>query len=507
MTTWTSGYVADLDYTHGFYRELTPELIRFVALAKGVQTRTSITYCELGCGQGFSANIIAAANPHVQVYANDFNPVQVSGANVLASEAGASNAHFFDHAFEEFAAEPSLPDQFDVIALHGIYSWISPQNRQHIVDFVKRKLKVSGLLYISYNTLPGWAAAMPLRRLMVDHAGTTAGPVTTRVEAAISFTEKVIAAQPAYFAQSPTVGPRFEKFKGMSRNYLAHEYFNRDWTPFYFGDVVAELSEAKLTFVGSANLLDHIDAVNLSEEQQKLLAESGDPIRREGLRDYMINQQFRRDVFIKGVLSHSVMSAREAWLEMRFALSTLRADVPLTVTGARGEANLQADVYGPILDAFAQGPVSVRQALSDQKIADLGWAKLMQALAVLVGSGHLQPCLSSKEEGKRRERTKAFNMAVCNRAKSSADLSFLASPVTGGGIQVDRFQQLFLLARAQKESDPATFVWNILKAQDQRLIRDGKPLDSPDDNIAELKERLSVFDEKRLPVLKQLGIA
>jgi SAM-dependent methyltransferase len=231
MTTWTSGYVADLGYTHGFYRELTPELIRFVALAKSIQAGSSLTYCELGCGQGFSANLLAAANPHIQVYATDFNPAQIAGASALATEAGTSNVHFFDHAFEQFGDEPSLPAQFDVIALHGIYSWISPENRQHIVAFVRRKLKVGGLLYISYNTLPGWAAAMPLRRLMVDHAGTMSGPIAPRIETAIGFIDKVMAAQAAYFGQSPSVGPRFEKLKSMSRNYLAHEYFNRDWTP------------------------------------------------------------------------------------------------------------------------------------------------------------------------------------------------------------------------------------------------------------------------------------
>ena len=89
----------------------------------------------------------------------------------------------------------------------------------------------------------------------------------------------------------------------------------------------------------------------------------------------------------------------------------------------------------------------------------------------------------------------------------SADLTFLASPVTGGGIQIDRFQQLFLLARAEKENDPATFVWNILKSQDQRLVKDGKPVDSPESNIAELNMRLADFEQKRLPVLQQLGIA
>jgi len=39
-----------------------------------------------------------------------------------------------------------------------------------IVDFIRQKLKVGGVLYISYNTLPGWAAFAPMRHLMTEHA-------------------------------------------------------------------------------------------------------------------------------------------------------------------------------------------------------------------------------------------------------------------------------------------------------------------------------------------------
>lgn len=185
MSSWTAGYVADLDYTYGFYRELTPEFIRFGNHAKGMSALgkgDGLTYCELGCGQGFSTNLHAAANPHITFHANDFNPAQIAGARALAAEAGLKNVHFYDAAFADFATEPGLPESFDIIALHGIYSWISPENRRHIVDFLRTRLKVGGLVYISFNTLPGWAAAMPLRRLLVDRAETSAGPIAPRIE-------------------------------------------------------------------------------------------------------------------------------------------------------------------------------------------------------------------------------------------------------------------------------------------------------------------------------------
>src|SRR5690349_5182091 len=100
MTEWSDGYVVDIGYTHGFYKELTPSQLGFVALmqgkiAPGLGTQP-LAYCELGCGQGMSTNLLASANPHIQFYATDFNPSHVVGARELARAAGLDNVHFFD---------------------------------------------------------------------------------------------------------------------------------------------------------------------------------------------------------------------------------------------------------------------------------------------------------------------------------------------------------------------------------------------------------------------------
>jgi hypothetical protein len=63
-----------------------------------------------------------------------------------------SRANLYDDAFVDFVNRPDLPD-FDYIGVHGICSWISRDNRQVLVDFVRRKFKVGGVMYISYNTL------------------------------------------------------------------------------------------------------------------------------------------------------------------------------------------------------------------------------------------------------------------------------------------------------------------------------------------------------------------
>jgi hypothetical protein len=92
------------------------------------------------------------------------------------------------------------------------------------------------------------------------------------------------------------------------------------------------------------------------------------------------------------------------------------------------------------------------------------------------------------------------------RARESTDIAYLASPVIGGAIDMDRIGQLFLLAARERAPDRARFVWNILKIQDQKIVKDGKVLDTEEENLAGLAERAHLCAEKTAPVLAKLGI-
>ena len=159
MTDWTSGYVADIGYTYGYYQELNPQRVKLAFLNASLVAPEFGTACELGFGQGLSANLHAAASV-CSWHGTDFNPSQAGFAQELAAASGA-DAHLYDEAFDEFAKR-DMPE-FDYIGLHGIWSWISDKNRAVIVDFIRKKLKVGGVLYISYNTLPGWGTFAPMR--------------------------------------------------------------------------------------------------------------------------------------------------------------------------------------------------------------------------------------------------------------------------------------------------------------------------------------------------------
>ncbi|EHJ46014.1 Methyltransferase regulatory domain-containing protein (plasmid) [Solidesulfovibrio carbinoliphilus subsp. oakridgensis] len=511
MQDWTAGYVADIGYTYGYYTELNPLRVKLAFLNAGLRFPETGTACELGFGQGLSVNIHATAAV-TQWHGTDFNPSQAGFARELATASG-GGARLYDDAFADFATKPDLPD-FDFIGVHGIWSWISDANRAVIVDFVRRKLKVGGVLYISYNTLPGWAAFAPMRHLMTEHAtmmGCQGQGIVPRIEGALDFCDKLLAVEPLFAKANPQIGERFKKLAEQNRHYLAHEYFNRDWEPMHFRTMAEWLSPAKLDYACSAHYLDHVDALNLTAAQQAFLQGIPDRLFRESVRDFMVNQQFRRDYWVKGARRLNALEQAETLRQQRVVLLTHRADVSLKVAGALGEASLNETIYAPILDALADHkPKTIGQI--EQAVAgkDLNFAQLMQAVMVLAGSGQIAAAQDEATIGKARKQTDKLNAHLMQKSRGSTDVSYLASPVTGGGTGVNRFKQLFLLAKASGRKTPedwAGTVWQLLSAHNQRLIKDGATLESPEDNLAELTAQAREFAAKELPILHALGIA
>ena len=510
MSTWSDGYFTETGYTYGYYREISPLFLRFCLLLKGfdtLQPSPDSCHCELGFGQGVSVNIHAASTPGSYI-ATDFNASHAFAAQNMVQASGAKAA-LYDDSFEQLLNRQDLP-QFDSICLHGIWTWISTENHKIIVEFARRHLKPGGIFYISYNCFPGWAPAYPLRQIMALHDRFMGSPgdALNRVGQALDFTARLLETNPAYSLAVPNLKNRLEGIQKQDKSYIAHEYFNREWNCMYFTDVVEHLEAAKLEFVASANPLDYVDAVNLTAEAQAFLKDIPSPIFREQARDYFVSAQFRKDIFVRGPrkLSASEQSARLQ--ETRVALLCAAEDVSMTVKGACGEANLHEHIYKPLLAALADkkyAPKTLREL--KQALPEMDFASLLSAITVLAGAGHVQPCQDEKPFLKT---CKALNQHLMERAVHSGEITYLASPVLGGAVTLSRFQLLFCLALQKghkKPEDWAAYVWQVLSAQGQKLVKNGVTLESAEENTQELTEQAVHFGEKRLAILKALLVA
>lgn len=510
MQDWTAGYVADIDYTYGYYEELNPTRINFSLTSRGLLSPEIKTACELGFGQGLSSNIHDAASS-VRWFGTDFNPAQAGFAKELAEVSGAG-AQLFDDAFSDFAARDDLPN-FDFIGLHGIWSWISDDNRKVIVDFIRRKLKVGGVLYVSYNTYPGFAAFTPMRFLMAQHAetmGANGRGITSRIDGAIKFADQLMETNPLYASSNPIAAKHLKDIADKNRHYLAHEYFNKDWNPMHVTQMGQWLQPAKLDYACSANLLDHNDQINLTEVQREFLNEIPDPMLKEATRDFMVNEHFRRDYWVKGARKLSALETVEALGQQRLLLVAPRDKITLKVKGARGEAKMHENIYNPILEILENHAVTTVGALEKQlKDKGVDLPLLTEAIMMLSSLGAVSFVQDEKDVAKIKQHTDKLNDHLIYKARSSKDINHVASPITGGGVPLNRFEQLFVGAIKIGNKEPTAIaqqVWTILKAQDQRLVIEGKPLETAEENIAELAKQATEFTANRLPALKALKI-
>ncbi|ACB33335.1 Methyltransferase type 11 [Leptothrix cholodnii SP-6] len=510
MSVWSEGYVADIDYTASYFGELNPLRAQLAFLNAGLAFPAVRNAFEMAFGHGISVNIHAAASP-TRWFGNDFAPAQAAYAQELAQAAG-SNAQLTEESFAELLERPDLP-AFDFIALHGIWSWVSDTNRTLIVDFIRRKLAPGGVVYVSYNTLPGWAHIAPMRQLIKEHAHTMRSPgegTVKRVQGALEFAEQFLGLPSQYKRATPQAAEWLAELKTKDPVYVAHEYFNDHWKPMYFSDVVRDLAPAKLSFACSATLLEQVYPLNLNAEQMAMLAGIGDAHYRESMLDFIVNQQFRRDYWVKGARRLSAIEQLEAMRRLRLVLLTPAERVPLKVSGRLGTAALSEAIYRPLLAALADHkPKSIgaiEAALAPQGV-DL--PKIIQAVVVLTHENHLAPAQDDSSITASRKTSDRLNAHLLQLARSNRPITCLASAVTGGGVRVPWHIQLFLLARSKGLKQPAEWAqfaseqWTALGHQ---MVKDGKTIESAQATLAELKAMAAGFSEHGIAPLKALQI-
>ena len=484
--------------------------MRWCLLIKGLvapEITEESCHCELGFGQGVSANIHAAATPG-KYFGTDFNPSHAAMAKELAEASGA-DAKFFEDSFEEFSQRDDLPP-FDSIGLHGIWSWISAENRRHIMEIARQHLKSGGMFYNSYNCLPGWSPAAPLRELLVmyDRYSGKGGVAKGRVQDAMKFIEEMLAAQPSYAKLVPNFAKTFEGLKKQNPDYLAHEYLNLDWDLMYFADVVEISQDAKLDFAMTAVPIENIDKLNLTPQAMAFLGKIDNPTIKEQAKDYFVNRQFRKDIFVRGLRRLTPAETIDKIINTRYVLLTPAENVPLKFNTSVGEVKLSEQVYRPVLEFLQEDnfrPKSFAEYL--KRIPNQDPRGLIETITILVNNNTISPCQSDAAVKLVKKSCEQLNAHICERSKFEDAINFLASPLTGMGVTANRFQQIFLsqYKNGDKAADKlAASAWKVISRQGQRLVSNGKMLETPEENLAHMKTLANAFIDKQLPIFKAL---
>lgn len=509
---WSEGYVTEVGYTCGYYPDLNPLRAGFCLLMEGWAPPPPGPCCELGFGQGVSLAMHAAADPQRRWWGNDFNPAHALHARGLVDAAGV-DAVVTEQSFEDFCARSDLPE-FAFIAVHGVWSWVSDANRLRIVDFLQRRLMPGGVLYLSYNLTAGWAALMPLRQLLVAHESQAAPPGRDRAanaREAVAFVQRVFGLDSVLLHHVPSLRARAADLQGKPPGYLLHEYMNRDWRPMSFSEVHGQLQAARLDFACSTDLHARLLDIQLSPEQQALLAQIESPLLRTEVADTFGGQRLRRDLWVRGQRRLTRMEQLERLQQMHVVLTLDPADVPRTIKGACGEATMVPRSLDALLDELVRANGAVPLGALLQRLAARGISadEALTLVASLVGLEAVAPALDPARTRAARPATERLNAHLLQRAVRRQDLAWMASPVTGGALPVAPTLQALLAARAAAPAQPAAWaaaVWDALQQHGHELAKDGRPVTDAASALAMLQALVPQMQDKAAPVLQRLQV-
>ncbi len=373
MARAQSRYVTDVPYIADFTAELSPDWLDLVATVGGfVSPRrgSEFAWCELGCGHGLATVINAAANAGAAFVGIDISRAHIASAKRLAARAGVKNASF--HA-RDFAAAVGLNfPQFDYIVAHGVYAWIDAAAGDAFRRFIDRHLAPGGLVYVSYNAMPGWMSDAPFQHLVRSFAEAEPGDSNARFKTAAEKIMRLTAAGAPALRAGPIARDWARHSVERAPPYYAHEYLAPGWRPYYVDEVRSAMAAIGLSPVGSATLADNFDSLVLTAAARVALERIADPDLRELARDYFMAQRFRRDVFCRRPRMLTDAQRRKRLLSRQLALLSPPALVEYGMTTEAGRVDFDNPVARRLIAAFAGGPRSLadcaREGMDEQDV-------------------------------------------------------------------------------------------------------------------------------------------
>jgi hypothetical protein len=307
----------------------------------------------------------------------------------------------------------------------------------------------------------------------------------------------------AYFGRNPAVRQWLDKERERDPVFLAHEYLTTDATPFYVTDVTQTLRGAQLNYVASASLLENFDGLTLPDGARQAVQAAEDPEFRELLKSYAINQNFRRDIFIKGAREMTGPERARALRRTGFAPLIRRSAMSTKLQTPLGEAAGHRALYEPLLDQLAQGRTTVGELLD---ATGRGLEEVVQACSALLASGQIYTAPGQRDG----TRAGDLNAALVERAVLGGPYRDLAAPDLGISIPATDIEMVALDALARQRIDGARqlaeAVWVRFKPAGRFLVRDGETLITDRANLDELQTRAEAVLSEREPVWRALGL-
>ena len=257
---------------------------------------------ELNCGDGGNIIPVSLYFPQMQYYGVDTDETAVLKANKLVKDLNLTNIRIQKKELSELR---ELEGQFDFIILNRYYSWVDPELRKNIWEFCQTHLSENGLIFLDFNSLPGWAELLSLRKLIqfrikgIDDWETAKGEIlkflpafcniVTPPENVSNFSE--------FFKDE--VNHILSLINSDREQIFVQDFFEDENHPVYLSKLIEEAGNFDFKFLSNCDLSNADRSVLPGNVLQLLQIKSKDLPEFEQYIDFFVNQTFREVLFCR----------------------------------------------------------------------------------------------------------------------------------------------------------------------------------------------------------------
>lgn len=249
---------------------------------------------EVGCASGGNLTPQAYDYPDATFCGIDYSKIQIEDGREILAKLKLNNIELLHQSIREFETSDV---EFDYIICHGVFSWVDEATQHDLLKLCQKKLSENGIVYISYNTKPGWNAVQTVRDMMLYHSKKE-NTAKSRIKVSRSFLSKIEklnrGKQNAY---SQILKEELAKVSKSEDDYFYHEYLEKDNTAFYFKDLVEKVGSFGLEYLTDSELKNSYMG-SYSKEVQEVLKGITDKVELEQSLDFVRNRRFRSSLFV-----------------------------------------------------------------------------------------------------------------------------------------------------------------------------------------------------------------
>jgi SAM-dependent methyltransferase len=511
--TTATGYLTDVAYIPGFYPNLAPVAIRHAAVLNRIAPPPpACRYLELGCGLGRTLTTLAAANPDGTFVGVDLNPEHTAAAAGEIAAGGLANARVITAGFGDLPADLGT---FDIIAVHGVLSWVAPPVRDDILAVARRHLADGGLLLVSYNAMPGWAHLQPIRGILRQYAALRSGDSLERVRDAARYLTYLRDRQARYFVDNPAAAASVDALLGQDVRYLAHEYLNEHWTPLYFNEVASMFARAGLSFAGSLPVHTNFWDLCVRPEFQDLFSTTSDRLVTEAHKDFCANTAFRWDLYARSPRPLAALPdrLREAD-DLHYRLARPGTRLPYQANLGVVTSTLQGPLYQSLVEWLADGGLPLSRVLEAARARGFADEEVVRAIDAGVATDLFDLARRPLRSGSlptpgRPVVACDLNRAILKTGALGGRAVALASRDTGTGHAIGDLEAAILLELLEDDDSADALAGRLdarLAEQGRSLLRQGEAVRDPAERRGLVEEACATFRATTLPQLVRLGI-